>query len=99
MVAVGVVIELVLWFYILLLLARIVADWVQMFARSWQPSSYLLVLLELIYSATDPPIRLFRRFVPPLRLGGAALDLSVLFVLLICYVLSILNERILLFPG
>lgn len=98
MVAVGVVLELVLWFYILLLLARIVADWVQMFARSWQPSGFMLVLLEIVYSATDPPIRLIRRFVPPLKLGGQAIDLSILLVLLICYVFLFLNRNVLLFP-
>ncbi len=97
MVFVGVVLELVLWFYILLLLARIVADWVQMFARSWQPQGPVLVLLEMIYTATDPPIRLFRRFVPPLRLGGQGIDLSILFVLLICYVFLYINRRTLLF--
>ena len=97
MVAVGIVFELVLWFYILLLLSRIVADWVQMFARSWHPSGLVLVLLEVIYSATDPPIRLLRRFLPPLRLGGQAFDLSILLVLLICYVLYIVNQRVLLF--
>jgi YggT family protein len=53
--------------------------------------------MEVIYSSTDPPIRLFRRFVPPLRLGGASLDLSVLFVLLLCYVLYYVNRRVLLF--
>ena len=82
MVAVGIVIELFLWFYILFVLARLVADWVQMFARSWAPRGPVLVLMEIIYTATDPPIRLFRRFIPPLRLGGASLDLSVIFVLL-----------------
>ena len=97
MVVVGVIIELVLWFYILLILARLVADWVQMFARSWHPRGPMLILLEIIYSATDPPIKLFRRFVPPLRLGGAAIDLSVIFVLLICYVFLYLNRRTLLF--
>ena len=70
MVAVGIVIELFLWFYILFVLARLVADWVQMFARSWAPRGPVLVLMEVIYTATDPPIRLFRRFIPPLRLGG-----------------------------
>ncbi len=95
--ALGFIIELVLWFYILLILARIVIDWVQMFARSWNPRGPLLVLLEIVYTTTDPPIRLFRRFVPPLRIGGVALDLSLLFVLLICYVLQYLNRRILLF--
>ena len=97
MVVIGVIIELVLWFYILLILARLVADWVQMFARSWHPRGPMLILLEIIYSATDPPIKLFRKFVPPLRLGGAALDLSVIFVLLICYVFLYLNRRTLLF--
>ncbi len=94
---VGFVIELVLWLYILLILARIVVDWVQMFARSWSPRGFSAVVLEVIYTATDPPIRLLRQFVPPLRLGGASLDLSLLFVLLICYVLQYLNRRILLF--
>ncbi len=96
MVAVGIVIELFLWFYILFVLARLVADWVQMFARSWAPRGPVLVLMEVIYTATDPPIRLFRRFIPPLRLGGASLDLSVIFVLLICYVLSFVNRQYIL---
>jgi YggT family protein len=95
-VAVGIVIELFLWFYILFVLARLVADWVQMFARSWAPRGPVLVLMEVIYTATDPPIRLFRRFIPPLRLGGASLDLSVIFVLLICYVLSFVNRQYIL---
>ncbi len=92
----GFVIELGLWFYILLLLARIVVDWVQMFARSWTPQGLTVVALEVIFTATDPPIRLLRRFIPPLRIGGATLDLSLLFVLLICYILQALNRRILL---
>ncbi len=97
MVAVGIVIELVLWFFILLVLARIVVDWVQMFARSWHPQGPFLVLLEAIYTLTDPPILLLRRVLPPLRIGGVAIDLSVLFVLIICYVLKYLNQRIFLF--
>lgn len=92
----GVIFELILWFYFLLLLARIVCEWVQVFARSWQPAGPVLVLLEFIYSLTDPPIKLFRRFIPPLRLGGQAIDLSILFVLLICYVLLYVNRRTLL---
>jgi YggT family protein len=92
----GVIIEFALWFYILFILVRIVADWVQMFARSWQPGGAALVALEFIYSATDPPIRTLRRIVPPLRLGGQAIDLSVMFVLLICYVFLYVNRQTLL---
>lgn len=95
MAVVGGIIELVLWLYILFLLARLVAEWVQMFARSWQPAGAVLVVLEIVYSVTDPPLRLIRRIVPPLRLGGVALDLSILLVLLICYVLLVVNRQLL----
>jgi YggT family protein len=64
--------------YLLLLIARLVFDWVMVFARDWRPHGALAALLELIYSATDPPLRLLRRFIPPLRLGSVALDLSFL---------------------
>jgi YggT family protein len=93
---VGSIIELVVWLYIVLLLARLVADWVQMFAHSWSPRGPVLVGLELVYSLTDPPLKLLRRIIPPLRIGGMALDLSILLLLLICYVLLYLNRRLLL---
>jgi YggT family protein len=92
---VGGIIELVVWLYIVLLLARLVVDWVQMFARSWTPRGAVLVGLEVVYSLTDPPLKLLRRLIPPLRIGGMALDLSILLVLLICYVLLYLNRRLL----
>jgi len=93
---VGSIVELVVWLYIVLLLARLVADWVQMFAHSWSPRGAILVGLELVYSLTDPPLKLLRRIIPPLRVGGMALDLSILLLLLICYVLLYLNRRLLL---
>ena len=64
--------------YILVLLVRIVIDWVQVFARSWRPTGVLLVLANLVYGMTDPPLRWLRRVVPVLRLGGVGLDLSFL---------------------
>jgi YggT family protein len=43
----------------------------------------VLVLAEAIYTVTDPPLRLIRRLLPPIRLGGISLDLGlmVLFIL------------------
>ena len=79
---------ILLWLFIGLLLIRLVVDWVQVFARSWQPRGILLVLLEIVYSITDPPIRALRRVIPPLRLGSVALDLSFLIVLLVAYILQ-----------
>jgi YggT family protein len=60
------------------------------------PRGVILVLLEGVYSATDPPIRALRRVVPPLRLGAVALDLSFLIVIVVAYLLLNLNDRLLL---
>ena len=96
MLIVGVVIHYILWFFIALLFVRFVVDWIQVFARSWTPHGPVLVVLEAVYTATDPPIRAIRRILPPLRLGGMALDLSFLVVILICYVLLAINDAFLL---
>jgi YggT family protein len=73
-----------------LLFVRLVVDWVQVFARSWTPKGPVLVVLEVVYSITDPPILFVRRFVPPLRIGSVALDTSFLIVLVVVYLLRIL---------
>ena len=91
---VGQVIHGLLWFFIALLWIRFVVDWVQVFARSWSPRGPLLVLLEVVYSITDPPIRALRRVIPPLRLGSIALDLSFLIVMISAYVLLRVNREI-----
>jgi len=64
--------------YMLVLLVRVVIDWVQMLARGWRPTGALLVLANLVYGLTDPPLRWLRRVVPALRLGGVGIDLSFL---------------------
>lgn len=68
--------------YFLVLIVRLILDWVQVFSRDWRPSGILLILAETVYSLTDPPIRFLRRFIPPLRLGGVALDLAFLVLIL-----------------
>jgi YggT family protein len=78
---------LVLQLFILLLFVRLIVDWVQFFARSWVPKGPVLVVLEGVYSATDPPVKALRRVIPPLRLGGMAIDLSFIVLLVICYIL------------
>ncbi|HEU0286194.1 MAG TPA: YggT family protein [Nocardioidaceae bacterium] len=90
----GEIIAFVLWVCLILLIARIVLDWVQMLARSWQPKGALLVLCEIIYSITDPPLRAIRRVLPPLRLGMVALDLSPLVLFVLIYILQQVNAAI-----
>ncbi|HET8959147.1 YggT family protein [Nocardioides sp.] len=84
---VGSIIYVLLFIFIALLWVRFVVDWVQVFARSWTPRGVLLVILEVVYSVTDPPIKALRRVIPPLRIGNFALDLSFLIVLVAAYVL------------
>ena len=54
----------------------------------------LLVVLEVVYSVTDPPIKALRRVIPPLRIGNIALDLSFLIVMIAAYVLLTINRAI-----
>jgi YggT family protein len=83
------VIGYALWIYIILILARIVIEWTRQFARSWRPIGAAAVGLELVYVATDPPIRLLRRLVPPLQLGTVSLDLSVIILLIVLIALRV----------
>ena len=93
---VGSIIHVLLLIFIALLWIRFIVDWVQVFARSWSPHGILLVILEVVYSATDPPIKALRRVIPPIRIGNFALDLSFLIVLVGAYVLPRVNEAVFL---
>jgi YggT family protein len=74
-------IQYVLYLYMVIILARLVVECTRQFARAWRPVGVAAVGLELVYAATDPPIKLLRRLVP-LHLGGVSLDLSILILLL-----------------
>ena len=92
----GSIIHVVLFVFIALMWVRFIVDWVMVFARQWQPTGPLLVVLEVVYSVTDPPIKALRKVIPPLRLGNFALDLSFLLVLVIAFVLLNVNDSLLL---
>lgn len=83
----------VLWLYMLVLIGRLIFDWVQVFSRNWEPSGPLLIIAEVIYTVTDPPINFLRRFIPPLKLGQVSLDLSFLVLIFgLAIVMGILNS-------
>lgn len=83
---VGQIIQLILWLFLVLLIARLVFDYIQMFARSWRPSGPLLIVAEAIYTVTDPPLRALRRVIPPLKIGQVSLDLSFLVLFVLVYI-------------
>jgi len=73
--------------YLVLLIGRMILSWIQVYARTWSPRGVLLVIAEGVYSATDPPLRFLRRYIPTVRLGNVALDLSFILLFLVVYVL------------
>lgn len=62
--------------YFFVMWARFVLDLVRTFNRSWRPRGAWLVIVEAVYTVTDPLVRFFRRLVPPIRIGQMALDLG-----------------------
>jgi YggT family protein len=77
----------VLLVFFILLIARLIFDYVMMFARSWRPSGVAAVGLEVVYSVTDPPLKALRRVIPPLRLGNFSIDLGFMVLLFAVYLL------------
>jgi YggT family protein len=83
----------VVFIFLVLLIGRFVIQLIQNFARDWRPRGVILVIAELIYTVTDPPLVLLRRVIPPLRLGGISLDLGfTLLFFLTVIVLSLLRN-------
>ena len=76
------------WVFLLFLLARVVFSYVFLFARDYTPTGPMLLLVETLYTATDPGINLFRRFIPPLRIGSVQLDLSLMVLMLVVSILT-----------
>ena len=81
----GVLYTLLTLFFFLLII-RLVVGWIQVFARDWTPRGPVLVVLEVVYSITDPPINAVRRIIPPLRIGGIALDMGLLVVFILVWI-------------
>jgi len=80
---VGNIVYTVAWIFFVLLITRLVFEYVFMFARDYTPTGLVLVIVEAVYTVTDPPLKLLRRFIPPLRLGGVSIDLSFLVLIIL----------------
>ena len=79
--------RLVIRIYMFVLWGRLILDWVRVFNPRFRPRGPFLVLVELVYTLTDPPIKMFRRILPPIRLGQIALDLGWILTMLACIIL------------
>ncbi len=75
--------------YIVLLFARLILSWFPM--NPWSPWAKVVHQLARV---TDPVLTPIRRILPPLRVGGAAIDLSPLVLFFALEVLlSVLQVR------
>ena len=86
--------NLLLLLYLLLMIARLVLEYIPIFNREWRPQGAGLVFAELVYTITDPPLRLLRRLIPPLRMGPVALDLGFPVTMLLIFVLMSITSAI-----
>jgi YggT family protein len=58
--------------YLVLIFIRILTSWIPRMPYN----RYLAAVLKFVSDVTDPYLNLFRRILPPVRMGGAGLDLS-----------------------
>lgn len=73
--------------FLLLLVFRLVMEYVFLLARSYRPAGVVAVVLELAYSVTDPPLKALRRVLPPLRIGQISLDLGFIVLFIVVRIL------------
>jgi len=73
--------------FIALMWLRLILDWVRALRPNWRPTGPLLVVAEVCFTITDPPVRLVRRVVKPIAVGGARLDFAWSIVLILALVL------------
>lgn len=100
-VAISIVVAIVFYAllaFFILMWVRFIFDWTRVLRPGWRPRGALLVVAELTYTITDPPVKLARRAVPPLRLGGVALDLSgsivMLGVIVLIYIVQLIGASL-----
>ena len=90
----GSLIAFVLQLFIISLFARVILDYIRIFSPSWRPRGVILAIAEAVYAITDPIMRFVRRFIPPLRIGSVAIDISFLLIFFVTEILISFADRI-----
>ena len=94
MFVVGLIINWILWIFLLILFARMILSWVPVLVRDWEPRGPMLVFAEIIYSITDPPPRLLRKVLKPVRIGNMMLDLAFIGLAILVSILMQVNRSV-----
>jgi YggT family protein len=72
--------------YLVLIFIRILMSWIPRMPYN----RYLAAFLKFVSDVTDPYLNLFRRILPPVRMGGAGLDLSPIVATFVLIIVSTL---------
>ena len=87
-----VVLTYVLTVYLVVLIGCMILSWINVFVRPWYPPRIIKAVALGIFTLTDPPLKLLRRYIPPLRIGTVSMDLS--FMVLFIVVLILLQVAV-----
>lgn len=71
--------------YLLVLFAHVIFSWVP------RPPEPILPLVRGVHAVTEPVLSPMRRVIPPVQLGGAALDLS---IIVLFFVIILLQQAV-----
>ena len=76
--------------YTVLIIIRVLMSW---FTRI-PYNVWLMRVLDFVRETTDPYLNLFRRFVPMVRIGPGALDLSPIVALIVLFIVQAVVVRL-----
>lgn len=93
MTIVGATLGLLIGLFQLILLGRIVMDWATLLAGQPAQGSVRARVTLALYKITEPVLAPVRRLIPPLRVGGVGIDLSIILVFVALIVLRSIVTR------
>ena len=96
MTEIGIILIFLVRVYTWVLIARIIIEMIQSFSRQFNPPRCFMIIAEPLFAITDPPVKALRRVIPPLQMGGIALDVSVLVLFFILSFLTLFLQVIFL---
>ncbi|MFC3797250.1 YggT family protein [Corynebacterium tuscaniense] len=85
---IGAILYALIGLYTFMVIVRLIIEMIQSFSKHFSPPRWFMVVAEFFFVTTDPPLRFLRRFIPPLPLGGVALDVSVIVLFIALMLLS-----------
>jgi YggT family protein len=90
----GAILRYFLDVYFYILIVRFVLELMIGVNRSWRPRGLWLVLSEIVMTVTDPPLKVVRKVVKPVRVGSAGIDFSWTVLLLVVGILQVFANSI-----